>query len=68
MINSGVARRAPRNARSCRGSASFPKPMGVPRGYAPLVAGHLKDGRGACCDRTPCYNFMIITEFRMLPS
>jgi len=98
MINSGVARRAPRNARSCRGSASFPKPLGVPRGYAPLVAGHLKvsekgrqrkrwkgereavpppraprgdgcseDGRGARHDRTPRHNFMIITEFRMLP-
>jgi hypothetical protein len=40
MVNIGVARLAPRNARSCRGSASFSKPSGVPRGHAPLVAGH----------------------------
>ncbi len=52
MIDSGVARHAPRNARSCRGS---------PRGD-----GCSEDGRGACRDRTPFHNFMIITEFRML--
>jgi|GEM_PF-3557279 len=32
MIDSGVARRAPRNARSCRGSASLPKPWGFQEG------------------------------------
>ena len=52
MIDSGVARHAPRNARSCRGS---------PRGD-----GCSEDGRGACRDRTPRQIFMIITEFGIL--
>ena len=35
MINSRVARRAPRNARSSRGTASLPKPLGF-QGGMPL--------------------------------
>lgn len=54
MIDSGVARHAPLNARSCRGSASFPKRWGSQGVMPPLVAEH------------PRHNFMIITEFGML--
>jgi hypothetical protein len=39
MIDSGVARRAPPQLQE-NGFAS--EAVGVPRGYAPLVAGHLK--------------------------